>query len=161
PEPEKALRQMLGEEDNVSRVLGIYGFGALDDIKYLVSQLGEDKLDMSVVRAQSVFVIRHWLANGAANVKRLYDPKEDSGILRPDYKSGEAKLFVELLFEFKPRDQLSPELFTRLAGLLAHQKTAIAQLAFQHLWEKSRGKLPPGFNAADSRENRQTYSRKI
>jgi hypothetical protein len=161
-DPKKALREMLGEEDNVSRVLGIYGFGALDDVDYLVSLLGKDELDLSVVRAQSVFVLRHWLANDAGNIKRLYDAKEDSGVLRKrEYKSGEAKLFVELLFDFKPRDRYSPELFTRLAGLLAHQKTAIAQLAFQHLWEKSNGKLPPGFNAADSKENRQRYSRTI
>src|SRR5262249_42860912 len=80
PGPTKALREMLGEEDNVSRVLGVYGYGALDDIGYLVSLLGKDELDMAAVRPQAVFVIRHWLASDASNVKRLYDPKEETGV---------------------------------------------------------------------------------
>ncbi len=161
--PALAFKEMLSKEDNVSRVLGVLGYGAIGDADALVEILGDDERGRAAVRATAIFVLKHWLAQDPGHSRRLYDAKEDSGVLRKrGYRAGQAETALTLLFDFPVKDRYTVTTFDLLAKLLAHPKPAIAELAF---WNLSRLSypvmLPNGFNAGATEGDRKKYSEAI
>jgi hypothetical protein len=158
-----ALKEALARKDTASRVLAVYCLGAIDDAGKLIDVLADEKSDHWIDRSAAIYTLRRWLSQGGAQGKRLHDTKTKTGILsNKKYKPREAETIQDLLHDFSPGDWRKPETFEALARCLQHRRVAIAELAFYHLAQLSAGvKLPSGFNAAASLEDRERYVSKI
>ncbi|MGL4550081.1 MAG: hypothetical protein ACRC33_02745, partial [Gemmataceae bacterium] len=145
-----ALKETLGDDRGAARILAIYGLAALDDPEKLVDVLGDEQQEHAVDRLVAVFALRHWLASGPDQYKRLFDKEKGTGVLlERKYKTGEAKLITDLLFDFSPEYFSKVETFEELKRCLSHRRIAVAELGMWHLSRLALGtKLPGGFNAA-------------
>ena len=77
----------------------------------------------------------------------------------PTSKSAEA--IFQLLHPLLAEDLGKVETYEALAQCLKSRKVAIAELGYWHLIWLSGGKLPQGFNAAMSQEDREKYAAQI
>jgi hypothetical protein len=158
--PAVAFAEMLSKDDMPSRALAVYGYGSIEDIDALVGILGDDDKSRAPVRATAIFVLRHWLAQDPGNHRKLYDAKDDTGVLRKrGLTRSQAESALTLLFDFPPKDRYTTSTFETLARLLGHNKSILAELAFWNLARLSIPvRLPDGFNAGSSPEERHKYS---
>jgi hypothetical protein len=165
-----AIKEGLTKEDPLARMLSVYCLGEVDDLGNLIDALGDEELTHVADRQAAVYTLKRWLARGAAQSKVLYfEPKDKdktptpTGVLIDKVgKAGDARRIFDLLFDLPVEDWRKPETFEVLARCLRSPRVAIAELGYMHLLHLSQGaKLPGPFNAADSLEQREEFSKKI
>lgn len=150
-----------------SRVLAIYGLGAIDDLDKVLEALNDGDRNHREDREAAFFTLRAWANRVAGQDERLYDPKTDSGLLRDlKFKSGDARAVRALLYPLRASDMRKVETFEYLANRLT-ARPAVAEMAYWHLvWlsprnEKGQSVVPANFNAADAYDDRKAYADQI
>jgi hypothetical protein len=165
--PSVALQEVLQDSEGVpnslyNRLLAIYCYCGLDDVRRLIDMLGDENPQHYIERDAAIFTLRRWLSRDAANSTLLYDVKNKSGLLTatPKYRSGQAQIIAQLLHDFSDEARQSKETYETLAEYLASDEkeggVAIAELAIWHLRRLSLGAVKlPKFNAAQPRALRE------
>jgi hypothetical protein len=161
--PSVALQEVLQDFEGVpnsldNRLLAIYCYCGLDDVRRLIDTLGDENPQHYIERDAAIFTLRRWLSRDAANSNRLYDAKTRTGVLTatPKYRSGEAQTIVQLLHDFGDEAQQSPETYQALAEYLTSHQVAIAELAIWQLRRLGLGAVKlPRFNAAQPQALRE------
>jgi hypothetical protein len=154
--PGLVLDETLQSDRRANRVLAIYCFCGLDDVRKLIDTLGDDDPSHALERDTAIYALRRWLSRDASQSNLLYDPVRKTGALLANqkYRSAEAQTVAQLLHDFPDEARRSPETYEVLARYLESDKVAIAELAYWQLRHLSPGvKLPP-FNAAEPRDRR-------
>jgi hypothetical protein len=147
------------------RRLVIYAMSALDDVRGMIDALADEHDGHLAEREAAIFALRRWLGRDVGQVKRLYDPKEQSGLLRGEglkhtYTAMEARTIAELL-AYSGEEQQSKETYELLATHLRSSKVAISELAYYHLRLLSYPVKLPLFNSAWPQEERRKVSDKV
>jgi hypothetical protein len=140
--PTDMLETVLQNAENpVQHMLAIYCLGALDEVKKLIGVLGDQDPTHAPDRDTAIFTLRNWLSRDAQQGPKLYDEKNNSGLLLSDreYRSREAEAIFRLLHDFNEEEKANPETYDLLANYLLSEKVAIAELARYHLLRLSRG----------------------
>ena len=75
-------------------------------------------------------VLRHWIARQADNETTLYQL-----LMKKGYSPAQAETIMELLHLFSPQARENPTTYEKLISNLRHDKLAIRQLSFWHLFE--------------------------
>jgi hypothetical protein len=90
------------------------------------------------------------------------DEKNGTGVLADrGYKPNEAKQVFDLLYPLPVEMWTKPETFEALGRYARSKRVAVAELAYFHLLQLSRGARLPAFNAADPVEARRKFAEKI
>jgi hypothetical protein len=137
--PTLALQEVLHTDPGnqpAQHMLAIYCLGALDEIKTLIQILGSTDTILRLDRDTAIFTLRRWLGHDARNGPRLYDAKNNSGLLissGQEYRSSQAATVFVLLHDYSPDDLINPDTYYALATYLLSDKVAIAELAHWHL----------------------------
>ncbi len=139
-EPTVVLDEVLDNNDLPQHMLAIYCLGAMDEVKKLLAILGDQNPVHAPDRDTAIFTLRRWLGRDAQQGPKLYDEKNQTGVLlaNKEYKSKEAEAIFVLLHDFNEDDRYNPERYELLANYLLSDKVAIAELARWHLWRLSR-----------------------
>ncbi len=144
-----ALMEGLQSNRLSERLLSIYAFGALDEVGRLLEVLDDEDPTHGWERFTAASVLRRWLARGAAEGKKLYDPATRSGLLTKDrkYRSGEAEIVLKLLYGSNEAERRSPDTYRVLADYLLNDRIAIRELAYGQLYQMgvSTLKYNPGW----------------
>ena len=164
--PAIALKETLEKTDPASRRLAIYCLEALDEIGTLVDVLGDGDITHWPDREAAYFSLQRWVSRASPEqVKLLYDEenKARNGILiDKGFKKVDASRFLTLLHPFLVEDLGKVETYRDLAADLESSRIAIAEMAYYHLLGLSGGvKLPPGFNAAASIDERERFAGEV
>jgi hypothetical protein len=160
--PGLVLEEFFGENDGdpkclANRLLAIYSYCALDDVRRLIATLGDTDTTHRLERDTAIFVLRRWISRDAGNSLLLFDPKNQTGLLTVGrkYRPGEARIIATLLHDFNDEARHAKETYETLAEYLASDQVAIAELAIWHLRRLSLGTVKlPGFNAAFPKEGK-------
>jgi hypothetical protein len=139
-EPTVVLEEVLQNNDLPQHMLAIYCLGALDEVKKLMAILGDQDPVHAPDRDTAIFTLRRWLGRDAQQGLKLYNEKNQTGLLLTDkeYKSKEAQAIYVLLHDFNEDARYNPETYELLANYLLSDKVAVAELARWHLWRLSR-----------------------
>jgi hypothetical protein len=119
------LQETLKEQDPPSRILGVYCFGATDNLPHLLDALADEKY--ADVRIAAIGALRHWVGRRAENDQQLYLA------LQQKYKSSLAEIIMELLHPFSEKQKREPETYETLIAYLNHDKLPVRELAYSHL----------------------------
>ena len=122
---ELVLQETQKEPEAASRILGVYGFGATDDLPHLLDALANEK--HAEVRLSAIAALRHWIGRRAENDQKLYQ------VLQKKYKSSLAEIIMELLHPFTDKQKQEPETYETLIAYLNHDKLPVRELAYSHL----------------------------
>ena len=137
--PTIALEEVLQTDpamQSAQHALAIYCLGALDEIKTLIRILGSTDTVQRLDRDTAIFALRRWLRLDARNGPRLYDAKNNSGLLLSsgqEYRSDQAQTVFRLLHDYSADEFSKRETYDDLADYLINDKVAIAELAHWHL----------------------------
>jgi hypothetical protein len=162
--PTLALEEVLHADPGnqpAPHMLSIYCLGALDEIKSLIRILGSTDTVQRLDRDTAIFTLRRWLGRDARSGPRLYDAKNNSGLLissGQEYRSSQAQTVFMLLHDYSPDDIINPDTYYALATYLLSDKVAIAELAHWHLVRLPYSvKVPElqSFDATAPREDRE------
>ena len=164
--PVIALKETLEKTDPASRRLAVYCLEALDDISTLVDVLGDEDVTHWPDREAAYFSLQRWVSRATPEqMKQLFDEdkKPFTGILRnKGFKKVEAARFLTLLHPFLFEELTKVETYGDLAADLESSRIAIAEMAYYHLLGLSGGvKLPAGFNAAASIDDRERFAGEV
>jgi hypothetical protein len=156
--PSVALGEFQESDRLPHRVLAIYSYCGLDEVRKLIDTLGDEDPEHRIERDTAIFTLRRWISRDAGQSNLLYDKKNKTGLLLAGqkYRPSEAETLALLLHDFNDEARKTVETFQTLADWMAHEKVAIAELAYWQLRHLALGavKLPP-FNAALPREQRE------
>jgi hypothetical protein len=142
---EVVLMEEVQSKQIAERLLAIYSLSALDEVGKLLDVLGDDKTGQ-FERDAADFALRRWISRDVDNGRRMFDPKERSGLLteKGKFRRAEAEIIVRLLHYYDAAECRNPDTFRVLADYLTSDKLAIRELAYWHLAQLSAGvKLPP------------------
>ncbi len=162
--PTVALEEVLQTDpamQSAQHALAIYCLGALDEIKTLIRILGSTDTVQRLDRDTAIFALRRWLRLDAHNGPRLYDAKNNSGLLLSsgqEYRTNQAETVFKLLHDFSADDFSKRETYEALATYLLSDKVAIAELAHWHLVRLPYSAKVPDlqtFDATASKEDRE------
>jgi hypothetical protein len=131
------LKEGLNQPAPASRVLAVYGLGAVDKLGELVSVLGDEKQQAEVRRA-AIIAIQHWMSREAENEQRL------SEALKKKYSSATAEIVLHLLHGFSQAQLQQPAVYASLISYLQHVDLPVRELAYNHL----RSLVPTGRNVS-------------
>ncbi len=161
--PSVALGEFQESDRQSHRVLAIYSYCALDEVRKLIDTLGDEDPNHAPERDTAIFTLRRWISRDAGQSNLLYDPKNKTGLLLAGqkYRSNEAETLALLLHDFNDEARKTVETFQTLADWMAHEKVAIAELAYWQLRHLALGaKLPP-FDAAAPRAQREKAAEEV
>src|SRR5262249_48366582 len=119
--PAVVLKEVLQKtEDAAQHLLSIYCLGALDEVKELLAILGDQDPVHALDRDTAIFTLRRWLGRDAKQGLKLYDKKNETGLLLTDkeYKSNEAQAIFVLLHDFNEDARFNRETYELLANYL-------------------------------------------
>jgi hypothetical protein len=133
------------------RLLAIYSFGALDEVKQLLDVLGDEDPAHGLERITAVSVLQRWLSRGPEMGKRLFDRKERSGLLiDASYTAMEAETILKLLYGYTDAETRSALTYRVLADYLQSKRIAIRELAIRQLIHMGAPiKFNPGWTEPD------------
>ena len=148
-------------DSTMTRVLAVYCFGAIDAPDKLLDVLCTDEDPLHYPdRNAAIFTLRRWVSRDPANGNLLYDVKKKVvGRLldqKYQYQDDDAKIILDELHDFTPREGRDPRTFEALTNQLDSRLLPIRELAYWHLLHLSvgaRAKLPE-YNAADDADKR-------
>jgi hypothetical protein len=126
-DPVKALDAFLASGELPEQRAALVACGGFDDLerlgKALVAAKTLDEWDFGVT------VLRHWLGRGPGQEQRLFRTLTTAR----GYTDAEARIILQLLFGFSPKDLAAPETYEVLIDYLLHEKPAVRNLAMWHL----------------------------
>jgi hypothetical protein len=164
---ETGLAEMLQPDERtpvsgLNAILAVRDLGALDAVADLVNLLDADDKPIPV-REEAMFTLRHWVGRNDSQEARLYDPKNNGGLLTEGgkYRVSEAATFVSLLHPRSQEQLQNPETWAYLIDNLKHEKQAIRELAYYHLrkWVPAAQWQKINYNPADPPERREMACR--
>jgi hypothetical protein len=127
------LRETLNQPKAASRVVAVYGLGAIDEFQNLLEVLGDERQLAEARRAAGV-ALRHWMSRDAENDRKLFEA------VKKTYSSSTAEIVHHLLHGFSEAQLQQPAVYANLIGYLQHADLPVRELASSHL----RGLVPEG-----------------
>jgi hypothetical protein len=164
---ETGLAEMLLPDERtpvsgLNAILAVRDLGALDAVADLVNLLDADDKPIPV-REEAMYTLRHWVGRNDGQEVRLYDSKNNGGLLTEGgkYRPSEAATFVSLLHPLSQEELQKPETWAYLIDDLKHEKQAVRELAYYHLrkWVPAGQWQKINYNPADPPERREMASR--
>ena len=163
--PVVALQETLDKTDPASRLLAVYCLAALDEVGKLIDVVGDGDVNHWADREAAFYSLQRWVSRSATQAKLLYEEKDGNAtgvLLDKKFKKREAERILTLLHPLLAEELGKPVVYQDLAADLESSRIAIAEMAFWHLvWLSPGVKLPMGFNAAASIDERERYSGEI
>jgi len=120
------LKDFLTKPDKISRVLAVYGLGAVDDVSALEDVLGDEK-QFTEMRRAAIVGLRHWQSREEKNDRKLFE------VLKKKYAHSTAEIVLRLLHGFSEQQLQHPAVYASLIGYLQHGNLPVRQLAYEHL----------------------------
>jgi len=122
-----ALKDSLNHPDVSTRVLAIYGLGAIDALDAVMDAFGNER-QFREVRLASMTAIRNWIGRGGDNQQRLFLALE-----KKYSSSTAAEIILHLLNGFSQTQLQTPEVYANLIGYLKHPELPVRELAHYQL----------------------------
>jgi len=152
---ESVLVTNLKSERPSVRRLAVRCLGAIDDVSHVLDALGDEDPNHFDVREEAIEVLRNWIGRNAGQDKKLYNKKEGTGILLDKkYKEGQSEIVMQLLHYLSEEERGKAETYEALIDYLMHNKLAIRELAYWHLFRLYPKGRDFNFNAALGTEER-------
>jgi hypothetical protein len=146
---EEALVESLDSKDADTRRVAVYGLGALDNLPALVNALSDPKHED--VREVAVVALRHWIGRGKGQDLKLYDVL----VKEKQFSPNQAAIVLQLLHSFGDPDLARPATYETLIDYLMHDKLAIRELAWWHLYRLVEAGKDVAYDAAAPEAQRQ------
>jgi hypothetical protein len=139
---EIALLESLEKGDVDRRILSVRCLGAIDAAGVLLDLFAREEAAREDVRLQALFVLQQWLARGAEQGRKLYDPKTKSGMLpEKNYSEIDSEIILSLLYGPSLQELEQKETYASYIAYLRHSKLLVRQLA---IWDLRQ--TVPGVN---------------
>jgi hypothetical protein len=120
------LKETLNQPEGASRVLAVYGLGAIDKLPEVLKLLGDEK-QFPEARRAAIISLRHWMSGDAENDRKLLEA------VKKTYSSSTAEIVLHLLHGFSPAQLQQPAVYASLIGYLQHADLPVRELANTHL----------------------------
>jgi hypothetical protein len=120
------LRASLAKPDIASRMLAVYGLGAIDDLPGLSGVLGDER-QLAPARAAAAIALRKWTGQQADRDVRL------AKFLETRFSPTTAEIVLHLLHGFSAPQLQQSEVYAHLIGHLNYPDLPVRELAYGQL----------------------------
>jgi hypothetical protein len=151
---ELVVEESLQSDRPMSRILAVYGLGALDATGKVLDALADEDERHGEMRDAAVLALRQWIGRRAENDHKLYETLQQE----KHYTPQQAETVMQLLHDLTQEQLALPQTWEAIIGLLRADKPAIRTLAYWHLYRLVPQGQEPKYNpVGDSRQREVAY----